>query len=226
METKQGYFDPKMPRHLDDRFFKATKLDILAIPLGARFKGMEVFAFDEGEWWQFKDGVTDPDLVPSGRGGDISAETYSWTWSEGVDHLGTHLDFVIATATADNEIGSIDSCIFFVGGSVQVGNYTIEDTNFAADTIRILGTAGEREGTVEVVLFYNRAGSGYLSEWKELLDTPSSYSGEALRTPKVNDAENALEYGYGFWKGTQAEYDALGAPQKADVNIIHFIVED
>lgn len=225
METKQGYFDPKMPRHLDDRFYKATVVDILAIPEGARFKGMEIFAYDEGEWWQFKEGVLDVNLVPSERGASVTAESYSWTWADGVDVGGTHLNFVILGAQED-EIGDISSCILFVGGSLQVGNFTIEDTNVARDTVQIPGTAAEREGTVEVALFYNRAGQALPpTQFTDLTDTPNSYTGEKIRTVKVNDAESGVEFGYGLWKGTQVEYDALGQPQKDDVNIIHFIVE-
>jgi hypothetical protein len=67
METKQGFFDPKMPRFLDDRFYKGDQSDILAIPEGARVLGMEIWAYTEKKWYQFRDGVTDGDLIESPR---------------------------------------------------------------------------------------------------------------------------------------------------------------
>ena len=99
-------------------------------------------------------------FIPKEVGASTSAKNFTWTWADGVDFGGTHLDFIITTATSDNEIGSIASSILFVGSALQVGNFTLQTTNFVNDTIRIPGTAGEREGTVQVVLFYNRSGIG------------------------------------------------------------------
>jgi hypothetical protein len=87
----------------------------------------------------------------------VSQKKYTWTWSEGVDFDGSRLDFVIPGAE-ENEIGGLDGCILFVGGSLQTDTFSLEFTNVAQDTVRIEGQAGDREGTVEVALYYLRTG--------------------------------------------------------------------
>ena len=54
-----------MPRALDDRHYKATVNDILAIPVGARYVGMEIYAYNEDEWYQFVGGTQDANLTLS-----------------------------------------------------------------------------------------------------------------------------------------------------------------
>ena len=162
METKQGYFDPKMPRALDNRFFKETKQDILDIPIGARYRGMEIYAINEDFWWQFKDGVQDTDLVPSNRGGTgenvpTTGERQDWEWSEGIPGGGnTYLDFVITSATTNDEIANFQSCILFIDKSLQTVNYSIESTNYTNDTVRIVAQSGDEDPDTPVILYYNR----------------------------------------------------------------------
>ena len=87
------------------------------------------------------------------------AKQNSWTWSEGVSGGGdTYMDFTIASASGDGEIGSLESCILFVDKALQTANFTIEDNNYVADTIRITSASGDEDPSAEVVLFYNREG--------------------------------------------------------------------
>jgi hypothetical protein len=213
METKQGYFEPKMGRPLDIRFYKATNAEILTIPVGARFEGMEIYAYGEDQWYQFKGGVADINLVISDRGGgssSVEAKSYEWTWADGVDVGGTHLDFVIAGAIP-NEIASIDSCILFVGGSVQQAttSFTIETSTETNDTVRIEGVAGEREPTVAVQLFYNREGVGI-----------PSIAGNAPTTDDKN-VPLLLTTSDGDWTGFELSNDPVG-DVRAVVDQIYF----
>jgi hypothetical protein len=89
-----------------------------------------------------------------------ASKKYNWTWADGVDVGGTHLDFVITTATADNEISSIEATLLFIGGSLQIGTYTLQDTNFANDTIRLTIPSYSVPSDAPLLLSYNRVGLG------------------------------------------------------------------
>ena len=80
-------------------------------------------------------------------------KTASWTWSQGVDVGGTHLDFTISGASA-GEINSVASSSFFVGGGIQDGNLSVQTNTVTNDTIRIAAVAGDASAADKVILKY------------------------------------------------------------------------
>ena len=84
----------------------------------------------------------------------------TWAWSEGIGAPdNSYIDFVIPNV-ADNEIGSIESCILFVDKSLQTHNYSIVTTNSINDTIRLQADPSSESQNSEVLLYYNKAGIG------------------------------------------------------------------
>ena len=69
METKQGYFDPKMGFPLDVRLVAPDTASILNIPVTARFLGLEVYSVADKNWFAWKNGLADGDLELSRTGG-------------------------------------------------------------------------------------------------------------------------------------------------------------
>lgn len=162
METKQGYFDPTMPRPLDLRHYKATQAEILTIPEGARYIGLEIYAYTEDEWYQFQGGVTDGDLKLSTRPADVKGPTYWYvdvnngqaanTGSEGnpfdaiqkgVDSAsdgdviyvatGTYVE-AVTIAKSVTIIGSDRSSTYIDGGITTSGN-TVTLRHISMDTL-------------------------------------------------------------------------------------------
>jgi len=203
--TVQQYLRSRLP--LDAKFGPyATIAARNLIPAEDRYPMMVVGVEDTDGFgtnaiYFLKDGVTNSDweLIAFGSGQSYQPQEQTWVWSDGIDAGGVHLDFVIPGAIA-GEVASIDSCILFVGGSVQrnTTDFELQTTTVLNDTIRILNTtAAEREATVTVQLWYNRVGEGIPLPtvlFTQLQDVPSSYVGQAGKFVSVKGTEDALEF--------------------------------
>lgn len=121
-----------------------------------------------------------------------TTKTYTWNWNDGIDG-GTYIDFVLTNGvTAANEVDGVDSCILWVGNSLQTNCYTVESTNYANDTIRLQFAKSTRTDNPEVFLSYNRASGITLSSSIMSYDA-SNESGVILDNTKDNVQEGLEE---------------------------------
>ena len=154
----------------------------------------------------------------------------NWTWADGVDYNGTHLDFVSNKATADGEIGSVGSSLVWVGSAPQFDNYTIETTNFVNDTFRIPGTSISRTPTTPVNASYNRAGTSQAASDIDY-DSSSETGGNLLNTPtelqtatkEVRNWVNAPLKALGIYTGSLIEISSTGAYSNYTLTANHIV---